>query len=167
MGPVSCLPSSHPIAAEVSCLHQTAHSDCRLVARARVLVLVLRVLTQSMPNIGAEPRVGGAARERFDEIIARMPDSELIQHSSEELARMCGCTPRHFNRLFRIRFGAPTRVRQTELRLIKARYLLEISPDPVGQIAALCGYRSVSMFNSLFRRRFGMAPSEWRDHKAA
>jgi transcriptional regulator GlxA family with amidase domain len=101
---------------------------------------------------------------RFEQIISRMPDAELIEHSSEELARLCGCTPRHFNRLFRLRFGAPTRAKQTELRLLKARQLLEVSTITVAQVSVECGYRSVILFNSLFRRRFGMSPSEWRQN---
>jgi AraC-like DNA-binding protein len=163
IGPVVCLPSTHPIPREMAELRDASHTERRPVERARALALAVRFLTESMPACSSELRHGGAARERFDEIIARMPDAELIQHSSEELARLCGCTTRHFNRLFRIRFGAPTRVRQTELRLLKARQLLENSTEPVAQIAVQCGYRSVSLFNSLFRRRFGMSPSEWRD----
>lgn len=163
VGSVSCLPSTHPLAQEMATLCDEVHVECRPVERAKALVLAVRLLTQSMPSHAAGLRHGGAARERFEEIVGRMPDAELIQHSSEELAQLCGCTPRHFNRLFRIRFGAPTRARQTELRLLKARQLLENSTEPVAQIAADCGYRSLSLFNSLFRRRFGMSPSEWRD----
>jgi AraC-like DNA-binding protein len=165
MGPVSCLSSTHPITQEMAALRDTAHADCRPVERAKALVLALRLLTQSMPSRTAKSWDGGA-RERFEEIIARMPDAEFIQHSSQELARLCGCTSRHFNRLFRIRFGVPTRLRQTELRLLKAQQLLETSTEPVAQIAANCGYRTLSLFNSLFRRRFGVSPSEWRDRIA-
>ena len=166
MGGVNCLPSTHPISTEMAALCHSLNRDFRPVERAKALVLAIRVLTQSMPGPSAEPRRGSAAKDRFDEIIARMPDSELIRHSSEELARLCGCTPRHFNRLFRTRFGTPTRARQTELRLLKARQLLKDSTRPVAQVAAECGYRSLSLFNSLFRRRFGVSPSEWRARSA-
>ena len=162
IGPVSCLPSTDPIAVEMAGLEDRQESESPPVRRARMLLLSLRALTQSMPALHNETRRDGAARKRFDEIVARMPDADLIRYSSEELARLCGCTPRHFNRLFRIRFGAPTRARQTELRLLRARQLLETSHDAIGQIAADCGYHSLSLFNSLFRRRFGMSPSEWR-----
>jgi AraC-like DNA-binding protein len=163
LGSVTCLPSTHPLSREMAALRNARQTDSQLLERAKALLLALRVLAQSMPPLDAPLRRGGAAKERFDEIISRMPDAELIQHSSEELARLCGCTPRHFNRLFRVRFGTPTRVRQTELRLLKARQLLEASRQPIAEIAADCGYHSLSLFNSLFRRRFGMSPSEWRD----
>jgi AraC-like DNA-binding protein len=162
LGTVSSFPSTHPAAQEMAALCEAGKAECRPVQRAKCLVLAVRLLTESMPARVVASRRGGAAGERFDEIIARMPDAELIEHSSEELARLCGCTPRHFNRLFRTRFGSPTRMHQTELRLLKARQLLDASDVPVAEVAADCGYRSLSLFNSLFRRRFGMSPSEWR-----
>ncbi len=162
VGPALWLPSTHPLAKEMAALLNDWPQECELVLRGKALVLALRVLTQSMPRAESHRR-GAAAKERFDEIISHLPDVELIQRSSHELAQLCGCTPRHFNRLFRMRFGAPTRVRQTELRLLKARQLLEDSKQTIAQVAVSCGYHSLSLFNSLFRRRFGMTPSEWRN----
>jgi AraC-like DNA-binding protein len=68
--------------------------------------------------------------------------------------------------LFRARFGESPRVRQTELRLLKARQLLAISEKRIIQLALDSGYRSLSLFNSLFKRRFGMRPSAWREQAA-
>ena len=162
IGSIGCLPSTHPIATEMEGLWSGSPKDCPLVERGKALVLALRIFAQFMPQQIELARRGAAARERFDEIISHMPDLELIQRSSHELAQLCGCTTRHFNRLFRIRFGKTTRVRQAELRLLKARELLEATQEPVAQIATTCGYRSLKLFSSLFRRCFGMSPSEWR-----
>lgn len=167
IGPVLSLPSTHSFAVEMAALLADPPQDCELVERGKALVLALRVLTQSMPQAAAAARRGAVTKERFEQIISHLPDSELIQRSSQELAQLCGCTPRHFNRLFRMRFGAPTRVRQTELRLLKARRLLEDSQETVAQIAASCGFHSLSLFNSLFRRRFGTSPSGWRNQAPA
>ncbi|HLH52076.1 MAG TPA: AraC family transcriptional regulator [Verrucomicrobiae bacterium] len=167
IGPVSSLPSTHPVSKDMAFLQEAGQGESPPVRRARALLLALRALTESMPALQTESRRDGAARKRFEEMVARMPDSELIRYSSEELARLCGCTPRHFNRLFRIRFGTPKRARQTELRLLQARQLLEDSNAAIAQIAAECGYHSLSLFNSLFRRRFGMSPSEWRHRNSA
>lgn len=160
--PVQFLPSAHPISEEMTRLLQRQPPDSELVKRGEALVLALRVLTRAMPSLDPLEHRAAAARDRFCEVISRMADIELIRHTSEELARLCGCTPRHFNRLFRAHFGESPRARQTELRLLKARQLLDGSDQMVAQIAADCGYRSLSLFNSLFKRRFGVSPSEWR-----
>jgi len=164
--PVSSLPSRHPLALEMAQLRACADQDWQVVERAKALLLALRVLAECIPPPRATLKYGGASRERFEQIICRMPDAELVQRNSVELARLCGCTPRHFNRLFRKHFGAPTRVRQTELRLLKARRLLEESTQTVGQIATDCGYQSLRLFNSLFKRRFGKSPSEWKRERS-
>jgi AraC-like DNA-binding protein len=161
-GPVKCLPSTHAISTDVASFLTSRHTDCPLVERAKTLVFALRVITESMPFPNAVVYRSATASERFDLIISRMPDAEFIQQDSEGLARLCGCTTRHFNRLFRMRFGVPPRVRQTELRLVKASQLLRNSSETVAEIAAGCGYRSLRLFNSLFRRQFGMSPSQWR-----
>src|SRR5262249_38824425 len=59
-------------------------------------------------------------------------------------------------------FGQSPRAHQTELRLLKARQLLVSSNSQVIQVALDSGYRSLSLFNALFKRRFGMSPSELR-----
>jgi AraC-like DNA-binding protein len=164
--PIQFLPSNHPISLDMTALLVRNPPAPEIIQRGEALVLALRVLTQNMPSPAPTSSRSAAARERFFQVISRMPDTELIEHSSEELARLCGCTARHFNRLFRARFGESPRARQTELRLLKARQLLDTSVQAVAQIAADCGYRSLSLFNSLFKRRFGMSPSEWRQSAA-
>lgn len=159
---IQFLPSTHPIAQAMIVLLDRSPPEPQLIQRGEALVLALRVLAQNMPAQQPAPGRTAAAQDRFYEIIAHMPDSELIQRTSEELAGLCGCTPRHFNRLFRAKFGQSPRVRQTALRLLKARILLESSGQPIAHIALECGYRSLSLFNSLFKRRFNSSPSEWR-----
>jgi AraC-like DNA-binding protein len=115
------------------------------------------------PATGQVPqRASPSVQDRFEQIVSHMPELELIHHSPEELARLCGCSPRHFGRLFRQQFGQSPRARQTELRLLKARQLLANGEKTIALVALESGYRSSSLFNSLFKRRFGMSPSAWR-----
>ena len=86
----------------------------------------------------------------------------MINHTPAQLASLCGCSGRHFNRLFRSCFGISVRARQTELRLLKARQLLTETEKKVLEIAVDSGYRNLSLFNLLFKRQFGMTPSETR-----
>jgi AraC-like DNA-binding protein len=91
-----------------------------------------------------------------------MPQIELTTCSLPELAQQLDCSIRHFRRLFREKFGVPLRVHQTELRLLRVRQLLAESDATVIDVAGLCGYRHLSFFNSMFKKRFGMMPGEWR-----
>jgi len=99
---------------------------------------------------------------RFEQVIERIPDSDLMTYPSDKLAEMCGCSARHFRRLFRKHFKTSIRAKQTELRLEKARQMLVETDEKVLSVAAECGYRHLGFFNAMFKKKFGLTPSEWR-----
>jgi AraC-like DNA-binding protein len=115
-----------------------------------------------MPNV-TQPKTNVATTLlRFEEIISRIPDADLINCSSEKLAEMCGCSLRHFRRMFRKQFKTSIRAKQTELRLQKARQLLAETDEKIVSIATESGYRHLGFFNAMFKKKFGVTPSEWR-----
>lgn len=155
-------PSTHPTTLRLTGLIAATGNQPGLGRRADLLGLVVSILVD-----GREPQVqptpgGLSARHRFQQLILKLPDTGLVNHTPEELARLCGCSARHFSRLFQQHFGGSVRKRQTELRLLKARQLLRNPDLPVAQAAADSGYRHLGLFNSLFKRKFGMTPTEWR-----
>ncbi len=105
---------------------------------------------------------GHKLRERFRELVAQMPDAELAKRSLPELAEQLHCSERHFSRLFRAEIGVPLRKRQTELRLQRARQLLADANAKIVNVAYESGYRHLGLFNAMFKKRFGLTPSEWR-----
>jgi len=105
---------------------------------------------------------GQKLRERFRQFVAQMPDAELAGHSLTELAEQLHCSERHFSRLFREEFGVPLRTRQTELRLQRALQLLADANAKIINVAYESGYRHLGLFNAMFKKRFGVTPSEWR-----
>jgi len=162
---VQFLPSTHPITQRFAELGSPgAHQD--LGERLEVLGLAVEFFNEGRAPYHLPPARGLSAQHRFHQIISQMPDLEILQHTPEDLARLCGCSPRHFNRLFREYFGESPRGRQTELLLLKARQLLWDTEAKVVQIALDCGYRSLGLFHSLFKRRFGLTPSELRSEAA-
>ncbi len=100
--------------------------------------------------------------ERFCHLLAQMPDAEFATRSLTELAAQLNCSERHFSRLFRAEFGVPLRKRQTELRLQRARQLLADANAKIINVAYESGYRHLGLFNAMFKKRFGVTPSEWR-----
>lgn len=159
--PVQFLPSTHAFSQRFGALAAQAEPH-RLVERAQLLRLAVEFLCETMPEIDSASQPSSSAESRFEAIISKMPDTELLHYTTGQLAQLCGCSLRHFHRLFRHRFGQSPRIRQTELRLLKSRQLLTSTDQEIIQIARASGYRSVSLFNSLFKRRFGLSPSAWR-----
>ncbi|HVV70905.1 MAG TPA: helix-turn-helix transcriptional regulator [Verrucomicrobiae bacterium] len=102
------------------------------------------------------------AQIRFGRLVSETPEMEIARQTNSELARACGCSLRHFNRLFREQFGESLRARRTNLRLLRARQLLLETKRHVSEIAREVGYSSPSLFNALFKRRYGISPSGFR-----
>ena len=126
---------------------------------------LLQLWSQAVAGVFHMPPVeesGHKLRERFRQLVAQMPDAELATLSLPELADKLHCSERHFSRLFRSEFGVPLRKRQTELRLLRARQLLADANAKVINVAYESGYRHLGLFNAMFKKRFGVTPSEWR-----
>ena len=105
-------------------------------------------------------------RERFRQVIGHMLEAKLSGSSLGELAGQLHCSERHFSRLFREDFGVPLRARQIELRLQRAQQLLADSDAKVINVAYDSGYRHLGLFNAMFKKRFGVTPSAWRQQNA-
>ena len=161
---VQFLPSTHRFSQHFARL--TAGNQLHpLTRRAELLGLAIAILCECTHQFDSTAPPHSSAEARFEEIISRMPDAELLHYTTSQLAQLCGCSLRHFHRLFRQRFSQSPRTRQTELRLLKSQQLLSATDQEILQVARASGYRSVSLFNSLFKRRFGVSPSAWR-HQA-
>ena len=141
------------------CAEQAPNEATLRLNLAQVFIDALRA-ELSAGNAGPGDRAG--ARRRLTEFLRTTPEFELLSVSLPELARTACCTPRHLSRLFREIAGIPFRQKQTELRLSRARELLANSQARVLDVAMESGYGSLSLFNLLFRKRFGVSPGRWR-----
>ena len=80
------------------------------------------------------------------------------------LASIACFSPFHFHRLFSAMVGEPPAEYVRRLRLEKAAALLVNEPlETVTAIALTCGFSTSALFCRLFRARFGMSPTAWRD----
>ena len=72
------------------------------------------------------------------------------------------CTSRHLSRIFCKLVGMSFTDKRAELRLGKAQELLATSNSKVVQVALDSGYNSLSQFNLMFTRHYGISPGKWR-----
>ena len=121
-------------------------------------------LTQALTALSesAEPAImsGGAGPiNRAVELINRRVGEEP---SVTELARMVGLSEYHFIRVFRQLMGVTPGQYIIISRMNHAKYLLKTTALSVGEIAAMAGYSSESMFTAAFRRTQGVTPTRYR-----
>ena len=80
----------------------------------------------------------------------------------ESLAGLVGMSPYHFHRLFKAMLGMPPMKYSLQLRMRRARTLVEGSRKSIGDIAAEVGCPDQSHFTKMFRKHWGVLPSQLR-----
>jgi AraC-like DNA-binding protein len=131
--------------------------------RLQLLDLFLQAFGEELANQSAELEPAIDAKTRLTRLLDETPASELLDMSIGDLAREMRCTPRHLSRIFHQVVGMSFREKQSQLRLVRAQELLATTESKVAEVAFESGYQSLSLFNLMFKRRFGVTPAKWRD----
>lgn len=82
--------------------------------------------------------------------------------SPEQLATLCGSSPRQLQRLFREHLNRPMMQFYRDLRLEKADELLGQSARPILDIALSTGFSGAAHFTRCFTEKFGVPPARRR-----
>jgi AraC-like DNA-binding protein len=130
--------------------------------RSHLLRIVATILTAEFKS--ARPAPAGFVRveEHMSQVFEKLSVPDILNLSVEELAERFSCSRRHLNRLFHQHFGVSVTGLRMEMRLLKAVSLLRDPDAKVINVALQCGFNHLGLFNSCFKRRFGVSPGEWR-----
>ena len=80
----------------------------------------------------------------------------------EELAQKAGISTNYLRTIFKERTGATIYDYTTHVRLEMAKELLTDETQKVKDVGAMVGYENSAHFVSIFRKKFGMTPNEYR-----
>ncbi len=130
--------------------------------------MVTHLLSQQAEwhHIADEPRLCPTITDRrLSRVIEFISCHLHLPLTLDELAREAGISVHHFGRRFRERTGMGPAAYVTELRMERARLLLDTTDLPLALIAARCGYPRPSAFSTAFLRQAGMTPSAYRTRR--
>jgi len=139
----------------------SAARDLRVSALALQL---LGLVLESWQASGSPPRPSAlmTAQDRFSGLIVYLSQNLDRKLGRDEVAAFVHLQPNYLDRAFRRAYGvAPMRMLR-DLRLQRARHLLESSSHTVAAVAALCGFEEAGYFSRAFRRETGQTPGEYR-----
>jgi len=91
-----------------------------------------------------------------------MHDNFREDFSLAFLAGLIGVTPQHFCRIFRETLNMRPNDFLTERRLDEAKRLICERKKSLAEIAVLSGFRDASYFSTVFRKKEGVSPAEYR-----
>ena len=134
--------------------------DAALVV-ARWLVLFLR-RPAGQSQFSAPLRAQLADRDEVRALQSAIVERPADDCSVEALARRAAMSPRHLARLFAEQVGTTPARWVEQIRVEAARRRLEESGDPIGQVAADCGFGTPETLRRAFVRALGVPPAEYR-----
>ena len=157
------LPPADPFSEKFKRLLNAKEFGNSFPMRAQLLLFFLEVFGGRFEPPQVEQAAAFDAGVRLRQMLNQLPVAELIDLSFSDLVNKTGCSSRHVSRLFTEMVGVSFREKQVELRLTRACELLATSDFKVMDVALESGYQSTSLFNLIFKQRFGVSPGRWRD----
>jgi AraC-like DNA-binding protein len=158
--------SAEPFSRTFSTLCGSSKQDT-LEVRMEMLRLFAEAFKEEFRTARGEDQSTADLSGRLRGTVESMSAAALGHLSLNELARRLCCSERHASRLFRSAYGVSLRDKQSELRLDRAKQILTQTNAKIVEVAMESGYQSLSQFNAMFKCRFGMTPSAWRQRAAA
>lgn len=137
----------------------------RLLLEAELRAMLARLLLHPATRPLDDGTAGGRGAGGAGDGAVRAALGWLERHYAEPtpergLAGRVGLSDNHFRQRFRASVGSSPRTFVLELRLHAARQLLAAGSLGVKQVAASVGYRDALLFSRLYRRRWGVPPSQ-------
>ncbi|ROZ75029.1 AraC family transcriptional regulator [Ramlibacter sp. WS9] len=126
------------------------------------MALAVRLL-ERFGEAGETPRGKLSALQlaRIDEYITDQLDSPV---SLSAMAQLLDLSPHAFYRAFKATLGlAPLRY-SLQLRMRRARDLVEGTTKPIGEIGTVVGFPDLAHFSNTFRKYWGLPPTHLRRH---
>jgi len=137
------------------------HGDLFANQIAEAFTITQRRHGETPQRMTVERRFQGGSR-RLSKAVERMEATLEDPVPLDDIATSAGVSLRELERLFKRWLHTTPNAYYRELRLLRARSLLQSTALPVTEIAVTCGFSSPAHFSRCFRTRFRRSPSEER-----
>lgn len=127
--------------------------------------MVLQLITYLVRNYVEESLSDSESNKRkknlnrLNTVLQYMQQNYADEISNVELAKLIHISEGRFNHLFKESIGTSPLTYLNELRITKAKKLLEQGEHTVSEIALAVGFQDFNHFGRLFRKQFGCTPS--------
>ncbi len=107
-------------------------------------------------------RRAALAPHRVNTVVAFIEEHAAETVGVKKLASVVNMSPFHFARMFKGALGVPPHAYITNVRMDRAKKLLESSSLSLREIATTVGYQTQAHFTGVFHKQVGMTPRTYR-----
>jgi transcriptional regulator GlxA family with amidase domain len=150
-------------------LHSNCSSFWNLKADSMIRDILLTLNRDAQAAITSADRLKVSRRATRIDLYKRLSVAREWIHANyssptplETMAETALLNRQHFLRMFRDCFGITPHQYVIDVRLTAARQLLLETKEPVTAICRATGFESLPSFSGLFRQRFGVSPTAYR-----
>ena len=144
-----------------SCTYQLATD--RETSPARASAIAYEALMALYDDVFGPHPIDQEQNSELRRVIEHIGAHLHLPLAVSELAQLSGMSRAHFSRVFAQQQGVPPAQFVLQKRLERAVKLLTMAADlPVKDISGMCGFADPNYFAKVFRRGFGVSPTELR-----
>lgn len=99
----------------------------------------------------------------FDSVLSFIQKNIMQDITIKDIADACALSQSTVSHIFKENMGVPLKKYLMEERLKRAEKLILTSDLSVSSIAALCGFSDTSYFSTVFKKKTGKSPLEYRN----
>lgn len=130
------------------------------ILNSSLMILFSKLLQKYEDNI-FYPSETKKASATFSDMMAYIYENYQTT-TLNEIAREFHFSPEHCSRLIKQHTGKSFTKIQQNIRFSKACFFLENTNSTIAEISGLVGYKNVEHFNRLFKKIYGITPSQYR-----
>jgi len=126
----------------------------------QMVIYLLRELDSNLNKITS--KFNTTDKKSIDKAIYFIKNNFDKEFSLDEIAAKANYSPYHFIRVFKAETGKTPFQYLLEIKIAKAKELLNKSSKPITEICYDCGFNNRSHFSVIFKRKTGNTPSSYR-----
>lgn len=127
---------------------------------SQIAVSLLRQLKSNISSFINECKYD--ERKGINRAISFLRENYNKEYSLEDVAQEANLSPYHFIRVFKLATGKTPYDYFLDIKVEKACLLLKNKKVSVTEACFLCGFNNLEHFASVFKRKMGMLPSQYR-----
>ena len=155
-------PNVLPMAQMIRRMHLSGQLDNRMSLQSVATLALTESLWAATSDLGERPPCTVLSKAGVMRAVEYMNATLAENPGLTDVAAEVGLTPYHFSRSFKAATGVSPHQYIIELRLTRAREMLQQSNVPLADVAYAVGFSSQAHMTDTFRKKVGVTPAKLR-----